>query len=166
MSYHVEVVYSEDFTKLLVRSRWKESYLKAYIYYLAIPVLTLVLCLSTGEASLSGGKGFLTGILVGVVGTMLSFLWWSYRSMQTRMQKSLYDKMSISYEFSDEGIKLSSAERCSLFKWSMVKRLERKRGYWLLHFKGQRELAFPLESLSEEVRAYILQNSFGQTITS
>ncbi len=141
----------------VARRDWVQNYLVGYLWFLAIPLLTLVMCLGSGEMSFSKPGGWLLGMLLGIVMTFVFLLVYSYSKTQQVLAKAArkWKAMEVKYTFDNEGLLAQSELSSSRRSWQMVQKAQMTPEALLLFFGEQSYVALPSEQITEDLRKFI-----------
>ncbi len=145
--------YSERLVNRAVQSYWRRS--------LGVGVLisVLLICVLFAIQVASGDRSWYVGLLAGAaliaIGMPILVYWAHYRNSMAKF-RDLKDSVA-TFVADEESFTLASGQGSSTLKWDAIKEVWVFQGFWLLLFSKAQFVTIPLESLSDEMRAYILE---------
>jgi hypothetical protein len=153
MSHEATLIYSTALLRQAVFAFWRRSVGVSFFVALLIAGIGLVVLVALGQAS------WIIGALATVLAVGLGFAIFVYavhyrRSLQKFRQM---EKPRSTFRADESSFTMSSDVGTTTLQWSAVKELWRFPRVWLLLYSKAQFTTLPLECLSPETQAYIVQ---------
>src|SRR5262245_50081183 len=144
--------YDEQLVNRAVRSYWRRSLGIGVL--VGVPLLCIILAMRLADGDRSWYVGLLAGaVLLGIGMPILVYLV-HYRNSMAKFRDM---KEPVATFIADQdSFTLSSDHGSSTLKWEAIKEIWGFEGFWLLLFSKAHFATIPLEGLSDEMRAYVL----------
>lgn len=144
--------YDESLVNRAVRSYCRRSLGIGVL--LGVPLLCSLLVLCIAEGDRSWYVGLLAGAVLLGIGMPILVYWVHYRNSMAKFRDM---KEPVAAFLADEhSFTLSSDRGSSTLKWEAIKEIWRFDGFWLLLFSKAHFATIPLDGVSDEMRAYVL----------
>ena len=167
--HEVRYQYSVPLARKIGKQYWWRQQGSSYAFYISVPLITLLLCLASGEFSIKGIGGFIVGFLAGVVTVLVVSFVYSY----LRIEKSIsaaceqWKDEIITHELDENGLTTKMKYGHSHLSWGAFKSLWQIRDAFILFEGEDNYLLLPVTALDEEAKQFIVGKvaESGGTIT-
>ena len=145
--------YDEHLVNRAVRSYWRRSLGLGVL--VGVPLLCIFLAILVARGDRSWYMGLLAGAAILGVGMPILVYWVHYRNSMAKFRDM---KEPVATFVADEdSFTLASDFGSSTLKWEAIKEVWGFADFWLLLFSRAHFATIPIEGLSSEMRAYILE---------
>ncbi len=145
--------YDERLVNRAVRSYWRRSLGLSVL--VGVPLLCIFLAIQVAGGDRSWYVGLLAGFTILGVGMPILVYWIHYRNSMAKFRDM---KVPVATFTADEdSFTLASDHGSSTLKWEAIKEVWGFQGFWLLLFSKAHFATIPLDGLSDEMRAYVLE---------
>ena len=145
--------YDERLVNRAVRSYWRRSLGLSVL--VCVPLICIVLAVQVASGDCSWYVGLLTCAAILGVGMPILVYWVHYRNSMAKFHDMKQPVATFVAE--EDSFTLASDHGSSTLKWEAIKEIWTFQGFWLLLFSKAHFATIPLEGLSEEMRAYIVE---------
>jgi ABC-type Co2+ transport system permease subunit len=145
--------YDERLVNRAVRSYWRRSLGLSVL--VGVPLICVFLAIQVASGDRSWYTGLLAGAAILGVGMPILVYWVHYRNSMAKLRDMKQPVATLVAD--EESFTLTSDHGSSTLKWEAIKEIWGFQGFWLLLFSKAHFATIPLEGLSEEMRAYILE---------
>lgn len=153
MPYEATLIYSEALLRQAVFSFWRRTIGVSFLVALVVAALGLGILVSQGVASwLIAGLAVV--LVLGIAFAMAVYVVHYRKSLQKFRQM---DKPQAMFRADESSFTMSSDVGTTTLQWSAVKELWQFPSVWLLLYSKAQFTTLPIECLSPETQAYIVQ---------
>jgi hypothetical protein len=145
--------YDEHLVNRAVRSYWRRSLGLSVL--VGVPLICIFLAIQVASGDRSWYVGLLAGAAILGVGMPILVYWVHYRNSMAKFRDM--KQPVATFVADEESFTLASDHGSSTLKWEAIKEIWAFQGFWLLLFSKAHFATIPLEGLSEEMRAYIVE---------
>ena len=145
--------YNEHLVNRAVRSYWRRSLGLSVL--IGVPLICIFLAIQVASGDRSWYMGLLAGAAILGIGMPILVYWVHYRNSMAKFRDM---KEPVATFVADEdSFTLASDHGSSTLKWEAIKEVWVFEDFWLLLFSKAHFATIPLEGLSNEMLAYILE---------
>jgi hypothetical protein len=145
--------YDERLVNRAVLSYWRRSLGPSVL--VGVPLICIFLAIQIASGDRSWYMGLLAGAAILGVGMPILVYWVHYRNSMTKFRDM--KQPVATFVADEESFTLASDHGSSTLKWEAIKEIWGFQDFWLLLFSKAHFATIPLEGLSSEMRAYILE---------
>jgi hypothetical protein len=145
--------YDERLVNRAVRSYWRRSLGLSVL--VGVPLICVFLAIQVASGDRSWYVGLLAGAVLIGIGMPIFVYWVHYRNSMAKFR--VMKEPVATFVADEESFTLASDHGSSTLKWEAIKEVWGFQGFWLLLFSKAHFATIPLEGLSDEMRAYILE---------
>lgn len=145
--------YDEHLVNRAVRSYWRRSLGLGVL--VGLPLICILLAIEVASGDRSWYMGLLAGAAILGIGMPILVYCVHYRNSMAKF-RDMKEPLA-TFVADEESFTLSSDRGSSTLKWEAIREVWDFEGFWLLLFSKAHFATIPLDGLSNEMRAYILE---------
>lgn len=145
--------YDQHLVSRAVRSYWRRSLGLSVL--VGVPLICMFLAIQVASGDRSWHMGLLAGAAMLGIGMPILVYWVHYRNSMAKLRDMKEPVATFLAE--EESFTLASDHGSSTLRWEAIKEVWGFDGFWLLLFSKAHFATIPLEGLTDEMRAYVLE---------
>ncbi len=153
MQHRATLRYDVSLVNRAVRSYWRRSLGLGVL--LGVPVLCVLLAIRIVNGDRSWFVGLLAGAALLGIGMPILVYWVHYRNSMAKFRE-MREPVAI-FTADDDSFTLTSDKGSSTLRWDSIKEVWGFDGFWLLLFSKAHFATIPLEGVSQEMRAFVVE---------
>jgi hypothetical protein len=147
--------YDERLVTRAVWSYWRRSLGPSFL--IVVPLISVFLAVDgVGGGRPSYGRLVAAALFIGIGLGMPILVYWVHYRNSMRKFRGMKEPVA-TFVAAEESFTVASDQGSSTLKWEAIRKVWGFQGFWLILLSEAHFATIPLEGLSEEMRAYILE---------
>jgi ABC-type Co2+ transport system permease subunit len=153
MQHSATLKYDTALVNQAVRAYWRRS------LGLGVLIGVPIICVILGVRIIDGDRSWVTGLIAGAalvgIGMPILVYWVHYRNSMAKF-RDMREPVA-TFVADDDSFTLASDKGSSTLRWDSIKEVWGFEGFWLLLFSKAHFATIPIQGLSEDMRAFVLE---------